>query len=151
MKRKEQLAPLSREHHQSLVLAKKCIDISRSNDMALITAQCKQIVQNFDEIWESHFMVEEQTLFTLAASYSKQLQCLCDDLAKQHQLLREMKQQMQQGNYNSLETFGIIPKTHTRTEERELFPQIERFFNQDDLNEVLRASKENNDKRTQEE
>ena len=144
MKRKEQLAPLSREHHQSLVLAKKCIDISRSNDMALITAQCKQIVQKFDEIWESHFAVEEQTLFKLAASYNEQLQRLCDDLAKQHQLLREMKQQMQQGNYNSLETFGIILKTHTRAEERELFPQVERFFNQDDLNEVLRVSNENN-------
>lgn len=148
MKRKEQLAPLSREHHQSLLLAKKCIDTSRSNDMALIAAQCKQIVQKFDEIWESHFAVEEQTLFKLAASYSKQMQRLCDDLTKQHQLLREMKQQMQQGNYNCLETFGIILKTHTRTEERELFPQVERFFNPHDLNAVLHASNEKNNKNT---
>lgn len=146
MKRKEQLAPLSREHHQSLVLAKKCIDIGRSNDLALISAQCKWIVQKFDEVWESHFTVEEQTLFKLASSYSDQLQRLCDELIKQHQLLREMKQQMQQGNYNNLETFGTILKAHTRTEERELFPLIERFFNQDNLNEVFRASSEKNNK-----
>jgi hemerythrin-like domain-containing protein len=139
MKRKKQLAPLSREHHQSLVLAKKCIDISRSNDMALISAQCKQIVQNFDEIWESHFTIEEQVLFKLASSYSDQLQRLCDDLVSQHQLLREIKQQMQQDNYSSLEKFGMILKTHTRTEERELFPQVERFFNQDELSELYRS------------
>jgi hemerythrin-like domain-containing protein len=67
------------------------------------------------------------------------LQYLCDDLVSQHQLLREIKQQMQQGNYSSLEKFGMILKTHTRTEERELFPQVERFFNQDELNEVYRS------------
>ena len=148
MKRKEQLAPLSREHHQSLVLAKKCIAISQCNDMALISAQCKLIVQKFDEIWESHFTIEEQILFNLASSYSNQLQRLCDDLAEQHQFLREMRQQMQQGNYNSLETFGIILKAHTRTEERELFPQIERLFNQNDLNEVFRVSSEKIGKNT---
>jgi hemerythrin-like domain-containing protein len=142
MKRKEQLIPLSQEHHQSLALAKKCIDISRSNDMTLISDQCKLIVNNFDEIWENHFSIEEQTLFNLASSYNDQMRCLCDDLVSQHQLLREMKQQMQQGDYSNLEKFGIILKTHTRTEERELFPQVERLFNQDDLNEVFRSSRE---------
>ena len=148
MRRKEQLAPLSREHHQSLVLAKKCVDISRSNDMALISAQCKLIVQKFDEIWERHFTIEEQTLFNLASSYSNQLQLLCDDLIKQHQLLREIKRQMQQGNYSGLETFGLILKAHTRTEERELFPKVEQLFNYADLNEVLRTSSEKNSKNT---
>ncbi len=142
MKRKEQLASLSREHHQSLVLAKKCVDISRSNDVALISAQCKLIVRKFDEIWERHFTIEEQTLFKLASTYNNQLQLLCDDLIKQHQLLREIKQQMQQGNNSDLETFGKILKTHTRTEERELFPKVEQLFNIADLNEVFRASNE---------
>lgn len=148
MKRSEQLTPLSREHHQSLVLAKKCIDISRSNDKALISTQCKLIVQKFDEIWERHFTIEEQTLFPLASSYSNQLQFLCDDLIEQHRLLREIKQQMQQGNYSSLQTFGRILKTHTRTEERELFPKVEQLFNNADLNEVLRASSERNSENT---
>ena len=142
MKRKEQLIPLSQEHHQSLALAKKCIDISRSNDMTLISDQCKLIVKKFDEIWENHFSIEEQTLFILASSYSDQMRCLCDDLVSQHQLLREMKQQMQQGDYSNLEKFGMILKTHTRTEERELFPQVEQLFNQDDLNEVFHSSRE---------
>jgi len=142
MKRKAQLIPLSQEHHQSLALAKKCIDISRSNDMTLIADQCKLIVKKFDEIWENHFSIEEQTLFILASSYSDQMRCLCDDLVSQHQLLREMKQQMQQGDYSNLEKFGMILKTHTRTEERELFPQVEQLFNQDDLNEVFRSSRE---------
>jgi len=49
---------------------------------------------------------------------------------------------MQRGEYSNLGKFGIILKTHTRTEERELFPQVERFFSQDDLNEVFRSSGE---------
>jgi len=142
MKRKEQLIPLSHEHQQSLALAKKCIAIGQSNDRALISAQCTRVVQKFDEIWENHFAIEEQTLFNLASSYSDQLRCLCDDLVSQHQLLRKMKQQMQQGDYSNLEKFGMILKKHTRTEERELFPQVERFFSQDDLNEVFRSSGE---------
>lgn len=148
MKRSEQLAPLSREHHQSLVLAKKCIDISHSNDKALITAQCQLIVRTFDVIWESHFTIEEHTLFPLASSYNNQLKFLCDDLIKQHRSLRDIKQQMQQGNYSNLQSFGSILKTHTRTEERELFPKVEQLFSNADLNAVLRASSERNSQNT---
>ena len=146
MKRKKQLIPLSREHHQSLILAKKCVEISHTKNMALISAQCHLIVQKFDETWENHFIIEEKTLFKLASQYSHSLQLLCEELVKQHHFLRKVKQQMRRGIYHNLETFGTILKIHTRTEERELFVQVEQLFNDDDLNKVFRVSSEKSSK-----
>ena len=141
MKRKEQLIRLSKDHHQSLVLAKKCINTHASNDADLIALLCQSIVESFDAVWEKHFAIEEEGVFKQAAAYSDQLNALCQQLIDEHQQLRSLKENMARGDYSCLGEFGEILKRHTRVEERELFPLVEHAFSETEL-ELVRVLSE---------
>ncbi len=57
MKRIEQLQPLSKEHHQSLVLAQKAIKVNKSGDMNSISILCREIVNDYPAAWKVHFQI----------------------------------------------------------------------------------------------
>lgn len=142
MKRIEQLRPLSREHHASLVLASKAINAAKSNDPEEISQLCEQIANDFDQRWNSHFQKEEQAIFSvLEANYNDKLQekdaALSELLSHQHNQMRDMAEEMRAGNTNSLASFGLLLKEHTRLEERVLFPLISSLFNKSELDNIL--------------
>ena len=62
MKRIEQLQPLSKEHHLSLVLAQKAIKVSRAGNKNEISQLCQQIVDEFPSVWKVHFKIEEESI-----------------------------------------------------------------------------------------
>lgn len=138
MNRIEQLKPLSREHHLSLVLASKAIKTAKSKDALAIEQLCQQIADDFESRWESHFLKEEQTLFTLFENnYQSNLKAeeagLSLKLRKQHEQMRSMAGDMQTGRVDQLAEFGELLKEHTRLEERLFFPLVSELFTEKEL------------------
>jgi hemerythrin-like domain-containing protein len=138
MKRIEQLQALSKEHHQSLVLAKKCKDIAVCENEQTISLFCKQLKDDFDNLWERHFRVEEQTIFRIAKTKSDELLKLSNRLENEHRIMNAMIEKISLGEYQNLLEFGQLLYDHTRTEERKLFPLIEIEFSDKELENILK-------------
>lgn len=137
MKRHPALVSLSREHHQSLRLAKQCLDTAEQGDEKQCQALCKHIVSIFDAEWDRHFRNEEKTIFDITATLQGKIHELGTQLVAEHEQMRLMANRMQQGDCRQLAAFGELLKNHTRTEERELFPLVETAFDDDQLDKIL--------------
>lgn len=137
MKRSAELTALSREHHQSLRLARKCLDTAASGDRQQCMALCAEIVSIFDQEWDRHFLNEEATIFDITRSMSGKIHELGVQLVEEHQQMREMAAKMEQCDCTSLSAFGALLKAHTRMEERELFPLLEEQFSSEQLAVIM--------------
>ncbi len=140
MKRIDQLLPLSKEHHQSLVLAKKCKDIIARESEEVIKIFALQLEVDFDMQWAKHFKIEEQTIFSLAAGKSKEMSEMCVQLSNEHQIMEKMVRRIAAGDHQLLAEFGQLLHDHTRLEERQLFPLIEKQFTGEELDNILEQS-----------
>ena len=123
MKIAPELLTLSREHHISLSLANKCINTAKTNDKEQISALCLAISNHFEHSFRSHFDTEEFTILTPLKDKSVALGRLCERLEKEHQQLYQMAQALKV-KPELLAKFGDLLKTHSRIEDRELFPNI---------------------------
>ncbi|MCW8928612.1 MAG: hemerythrin domain-containing protein [Gammaproteobacteria bacterium] len=150
MKRVEHLQYLSREHHQSLTLAQKAIKTANTKNSEAISRLCKEIINDYPKVWQTHFKIEEENIFQLFSKsmireasdiklYLK-ISNLCYLLAQEHQVMNDYYEQMKEGDYSILGEFGALLKKHTRTEERELFPLLEKEMTIEELNRVLQVS-----------
>ena len=151
MKRIVQLQNLSKEHHQSLVLAQKAIKVSNSADMDSISKLCQEIVNEYPEVWKVHFQIEEDSIFQLFEHRSKdtnndsrhnerEAAQLCEKLQQEHLTMNSYYEQMKSGDYSVLGDFGELLKQHTRTEERQLFPLLDELLTPEELDSVYQTS-----------
>ncbi len=151
MKRIEQLHPLSKEHHQSLVLAQKAIKVNKSGDMNSISILCREIVNDYPAAWKVHFQIEEDSIFQLfdldsegtdntSRQKDREITQLCEKLKQQHLTMNSYYEQMKSGDYTLLGKFGELLKQHTRTEERELFPLLDTALTSEELDNVYQTS-----------
>jgi hemerythrin-like domain-containing protein len=142
MKRHQELINLSREHHQSLRLAKKCMDIASAGEAENCQAQCKEIISIFDQEWDRHFRNEETTIFSITDNLDGSIHELGKQLAMQHDRMREMARLMSEGQTDCslLEDFGVLLRDHTRLEEREFFPLVEQQFSAEQMKRIGNGS-----------
>ena len=151
MKRVKQLQPLSKEHHQSLVLAQQAIKISKGHNSESIISLCQKIVDEYPDVWMVHFQIEEESIFQVIEERSKgvntdnqqnerEVKQLCKKLRQEHLTMNHYYEQIKSGNYSLLEDFGQLLKQHTRTEERQLFPLLDKFLNQEELDKIYQTS-----------
>lgn len=151
MKRIEQLQVLSKEHHQSLVLAQNAIKTSMAGDFDMISMLCKKIVDEYPGVWMVHFKIEEESIFHIFAEKSKQSNTilqqgdreairLCEKLHQEHLAMNDYYTQMKAGNFSVLGEFGELLRQHTRTEERQLFPLLENLLTHKELDKVYQTS-----------
>lgn len=140
MKRIEQLQYLSKDHHQSLVLANKCKKIIAKDTNEVIKDFSYQLKQDFDVQWHKHFRIEEETIFNVAKKKGKEISNLCKQLQEEHKVLLKMVENISNGNYQLLHEFGQLLYDHTRLEERQLFPLVEQLFTEQELNNILQKS-----------
>ena len=91
MKRHPALTPLSREHHQLLVLAQVLKhDVPAYKNMpATPSEQRAYALERYTELLEPHFSWEEKVLFPLAERYGDKLQRLVAQVLEEHQALRD--------------------------------------------------------------
>jgi hemerythrin-like domain-containing protein len=140
MKRVDQLTPLSKDHHQSLVLANRCKKLAIATDESAKCALREQIVAEFPGRWERHFEIEEITLFLLGKRYPDQLGALIIELEQEHAQLRALYRKLKDGDNSQLSAFGELLGSHTRKEERQLFELVQDVFSEQELNAVYDES-----------
>jgi hemerythrin-like domain-containing protein len=138
MKRAEQLQGLSREHHGSLVMSKKIIDaVENGTDDDLLKA-IEMVTKYYDDELEVHFQHEEHTIFApIFKKYQEHIE-VSKVLLKEHGYLRLLVPRLKiETAREDLAEFAMILHNHTRVEERELFPIIEKLFTDEELKAVL--------------
>jgi len=122
IKRSKELAQLSREHHDGLLLCWK-IKEGMANNIGVERIRA-YVLYFFDHHLAPHFNDEEQFIFPLLPADNIQRV----DAEQQHKMLREAIDSIrdtQQIEHLSLRYFAEMLNEHIRFEERVLFPLIE--------------------------
>ena len=135
MKRAPALQPLSRDHLQALLAAKR---LRSATDAGAAS-------RDFLAFWESegqhHFRVEEEVLLPGWA-----LHCAVDRVAvarmlDEHLAIRReaLRATAEEASIEELRDLGQLLNDHVRFEERELFPMIEASLDPDSLRRLAMA------------
>lgn len=123
MKRDPALVPLTREHHEALVLALRARTVS---DEAGIAALCEHLLRRWNEQFEPHFAAEEQTLLPALAAAGGGW--WAEQLLAQHNELRQLIARLARGDLTALAPWGRAMERHVRFEEREVFEHAQRLL-----------------------
>lgn len=133
MKRSPALVPLSREHHEALVLARRACDPGRPG--ADPTSVRDQVLRTWGGYVESHFDQEERILLSALADAGA-----TDDAEegrRQHRAIRRLVGELEAGSTGSLPAWGDAMRAHVQWEERHLFPLAERLLDLSTLSLAL--------------
>jgi len=128
MKRHEKLAPLSREHHDALILAR----LLRKNAPAYKGlpdqpgAKATYAMNFFKTNLEEHFSKEEVLLHQVK-KYNSEIKKLTGEIISEHLQLAAMFNALQHATElpDALDKLGTLLEEHIRKEERVLFPLIQ--------------------------
>ena len=124
VKRSTELVPLSREHHEALVLARRACEPHRPHAEP---AQLRShILRRWTEHFAPHFALEERVLFP-ALREAGALPA-ADEACAQHAHIRSLIEQMRGGDPDALPAWGDALREHVKWEERTLFPLAERLL-----------------------
>ena len=145
MKRFNQLQPLSRQHHLGLNLsrhAKEC-----ANEPNEIKKHWDKLTAYMSSM-STHFQVEDNLIAKTLQPYRNSVPEVAkalDILDKQHFLLNELVNKTQSSQHKNISSkhvrnFGTLLYDHIRFEERELFPLVETYLTQNELDAIYEAS-----------
>ena len=154
MKRANQLQPLSRQHHFGLHIsrhAKECADNPQE-----ITKHW-QALSSYMSDMHNHFKMEDSLIVNALRphqSTKSDVAGVLDTLSEQLNALMVKINASQQENKNGQATGSIVTVAqvrelanllydHVRFEERELFPMVEKYLTEDELNAVYKAAPDN--------
>lgn len=127
IKRSKELAPLSRDHHEGLMLVWKIRKgIKNGVAPARIAAYCRWF---WEYHLEGHFQREEDLLPTVLP---KDHPLLCQML-DEHQEIRRRVNGLADDHAASLELFAQSINDHIRFEERQLFCEVEKLATPEQL------------------
>lgn len=134
MKRSEQLAPLSRDHHVALEVA---LRLRRADPSTVADA-----VAGFGTYWQehgaAHFEQEERAVLPLLPDDDAALQAAAARVRDEHRELHELARTAlaDPTDVQEAAALGELLHAHVRFEERELFPLIEDRLDPDALDRV---------------
>ena len=135
MLRDPSLIPLSRHHQHGLalcVLTRRALaaDSSAQN----VAAQAQRVIDQYEVELVNHFEVEEQVLFPACGAMP-----LIDRLLAEHRRIEALAARLRtEPSAALLEEFCALLSTHIRTEENELFEQIQRDLPREVMDEAGR-------------
>jgi mannose-6-phosphate isomerase-like protein (cupin superfamily)/hemerythrin len=128
MKRHPTLVPLSHDHHEALVEARR---LRLAADTPDSTAAAAAFLRFFADATVRHFREEEELLFPLVIEFEETRELLVQALLE-HQRLHALTARLEQilaigGEVGGvMRELGELLEAHVRLEERRLFPLIER-------------------------
>ena len=133
MKRHESLVPLSRDHHEGLLLAQRVqkgqsgAPQSDWSEEPELQRDC--VVEYFDAQLIYHFQAEEDFLFPLADQHLPQEEEITSILRKQHGQIRSLVSELRTASGVQLENLLLrlahVLEGHIRKEERVFFQRIQ--------------------------
>ncbi|MDQ0477175.1 hemerythrin domain-containing protein [Chryseobacterium sp. MDT2-18] len=131
MKRHEALVQLSRDHHFGLLLCWKLKE-GLKKEIA-VDRMSKYIDLFYLQNLKPHFAEEEETIFKVLGEEHP----LIKEAISQHRIMRKM---IEDGlkNPEQIENFRALLELHIRTEERQIFPEIEKQATEEQLQAILK-------------
>jgi len=142
MKRHPALVPLSDDHHQELVQARRLVRAAEGSPAERLEAAAGYVAVFFTETIE-HFRREEESVFPLYAAHAGADAALVARILREHMelhgLARGLRAELaaEQVSPDTLRTLGALLHDHVRLEERVLFEEIQRVVPEDELNTLL--------------
>jgi hemerythrin-like domain-containing protein len=134
MKRDEALRPLSREHLQALLTAKR---LREAEDP-------RKAAEAFLEFWRSsggrHFRVEEEVLLPAWAAEAEVDRDGVRRMLEEHLAIRReaLRLESREPALEQVRELGTLLHDHVRFEERELFPMVEGALSTESLGALAR-------------
>lgn len=130
MKRHPSLVPLSREHHNALLLA-QLLKISTPDYKGLPTTieeKAKYASELYKNVLINHFKAEEK-LLKLASNCNEELTIISKEIFNEHVQLTDLFMLLEKENVTEklLDQLGTMLEMHIRKEERVLFPLLEKY------------------------
>lgn len=139
MKRLEALAPLSREHHTSLILAQLLKKDAPAYKGLPETIEGKAVYarQQFEKEIKDHFEKEELML-GIAKDCNEAFSRLAEEIKKEHKELTALFLSLDTkiNQANRMEELGRKLEDHIRKEERVLFPLLQQHCSADLLQQI---------------
>jgi iron-sulfur cluster repair protein YtfE (RIC family) len=137
MKRHQALAPLSREHHDALILAQllKNIEIVYKGLPTEVAGKAAYASLFYEEELIKHFYEEEEILIKKITGIDARLDTLADEILAEHKELRILFTAINNAGDISahLVKTGNALEQHIRKEERIFFPLIQQLCNEEQL------------------
>jgi|JI9StandDraft_1071089.scaffolds.fasta_scaffold179399_1 hemerythrin-like domain-containing protein len=130
MKRHDALVQLSRDHHFGLLL---CWKLKEGLKKEIAVERMEKYIRLFYSTnLKDHFAEEEESIFKILGNDHP----LISEAISQHQIFRKM---VENGfkNPEEIETFRALLELHIRTEERVIFPEIEKQATDEQLEAIL--------------
>ncbi len=137
MKRHPQLQGLSRDHHHTLVLARRAARTAANGTDAEVGAQWAAVATAFEAELLPHFEVEERHLLPRLAGAG--LTDLVLRTQTEHARVRALREPGE-GPRERLAELGQLLAEHVRFEEGTLFPAAEEALGADALEAIAEAS-----------
>lgn len=140
MKRHPSLIPLSREHHEVLILSqliqkggpqyKGLPDTLEGKIEFAMTLFVKKILPHFEK---------EEAILKKVAHIHSTITVLTDVIVKEHREIEGLFAQLCSGSELEaiLDQIGILLEAHVRKEERELFPAIQQYCPEEILQQLV--------------
>ncbi len=145
MKRHLQLQPLSRQHHNGLLIALLLTKgIRKKADKQVMAAF---IAHNWETDLKQHFHLEEAYLLPILASHSFD-PAMVEKLLAEHAMLTQLANEAVNGQIElpQIEFFASLLNEHIRFEERLFFPAAEKVMTETELEEIGLVLKDTDDK-----
>jgi len=137
MKRHQALAPLSREHHEALVLAQllKNITIVYKGLPADIPGKAAYAIRFYHQHLIKHFKEEEEIIIKKITGIDTRLTRLGDEILAEHKELQTLFTTINDADDlgSHLVKTGNALEQHIRKEERIFFPLIQQLCNEEQL------------------
>lgn len=143
IERHEALQPLSRQHHDGLILAqliKK--DAPAYKGLPTDTeGKRKHVLKTFEKDLAPHFYIEEEILF----DFLKEKKDLPDDIRKmireikeEHAKIGQLVEEIEEMDnpIPPMDDLGHLLQSHIRKEERELFQMIQDYLGEEELQKL---------------
>lgn len=135
MKRNPHLQPLSRQHHNGLLIALLLAKGVRKNASA--TVMMDFICFNWKEDLQEHFELEENVLLPALTNTSFD-HALTSQLLDEHRQIRDWvkKASSHEMSMDDLSAFSSLLDRHIRFEERVFFPAAEQILEESELTKI---------------
>lgn len=140
MKRHESLIPLSKQHHNALILAqliKK--DAPRYNGLpTTLEGKREYTLNKFRDHLVPHFEAEELILIPFILGSDKEVDEISQKVINQHKQISDLVEEIrkQKDVEINLDRLGNLISEHVRLEERDLFQKIQNVFSENQLEKL---------------
>jgi iron-sulfur cluster repair protein YtfE (RIC family) len=130
MKRHEALAPLSRDHHEALILSQLLKKDSPAYKGLPVTVEGKvnYAVGFFEKNLKDHFEKEEKVFVLVKTMHPEEIGVLVSELTEEHHTLARLFSEIgsKENPMETMNRLGELLNNHIRKEERNLFPLLQK-------------------------